>query len=127
MNPAPENKTTILISEVYASDSLQLKAFFNESQGKSDDEPVTKSFGIPFLQFVKEDEIIGFASRIINEKNKVDYIVYQKPTSDLASEKERQIEVEKIFRAKQLSAFQDEKALENSINCLLNWLNYNCN
>lgn len=127
MNPVLENKTDMMISEVYASDILQLKAFLNALQGKSYDEPLTKSFGIPFLQFVKEGRIIGFASTIVNEKNKVDFILYQKKTSDSAFGKEIQIEVEKRFMEKQLSAFQDVKSLENNISCLLNWLNHNCN
>ncbi len=121
MNQSKENPAELQFQEVYVSDMLALKYFFNELNGLAKEAPVSETFSIPFLQAKCGDEIIAFAS--LTNENKLS--IYQKSFTSPANEKEWKTTTKQIFH--QQSDVICKEGFENSIIRLTSWLNNACN
>lgn len=121
MNLSKENPISLQFQEVYVSDMLPLKYFFNELNGLAKDAPVSEEFGIPFLQAKCGNKIIAFAS--LTNDNKL--LVHQKSFTSPANQNEWQKTAEQIFRQQPTLLCKEE--FENRISRLTSWLNNACN
>ncbi|UUC47282.1 hypothetical protein [Flavobacterium cerinum] len=127
MKQTQSDKAILHIQEVYASDMTQLKSFFNVLQDQSQEMPVNETFGIPFLQIKEEEKLIGFASLILDENDKADYVLYPKNLTNDKDDQQWKEKVDNVFREKQLTFFKDKDAFQKGIMRLLNWLNHSYN
>lgn len=127
MKQTQSDKAILHIREVYASDMMLLQSFFNVLHNQPEHSPVSTVFGIPFLQIKEEEKLIGFASVIVDEKGKADYVLYPEHLTNDKEEEQWKKEVEKVFREKQLTVFKDKDAFQKGIVRLLNWLNHSYN
>lgn len=121
MNLSKENPISLQFQEVYVSDMLSLKYFFNGLNGLAKDAPVNATFGIPFLQAKCGNEIIAFAC--LTNENKL--LVHQKSFSSPSNENEWKVTAEQMFHQQSDTLCKEE--LENSIIRLTSWLNNVCN
>jgi len=126
MNRIVTDKTAWSITEVYATDILQLKVCFNKWNDRPQHMSVEASFGIPFLQFKNKKVTIGFASLLVNENGDIDYVLYQQVCENPEMQTEWEKQVAMAFLEKR-TAFQDIDSLQSGILCLLNWLDYSSN
>lgn len=125
MNQSKENPAELQFQEVYVSDILPLKHFFNELNGVAKDAPVNAAFGIPLIQVKCGNEIIAFASLTVSDMNENKLSVFQKSSFNLAKEKEWKSMAEQTFR--QQSDLLCKEQFENSVIRLTSWLNNACN
>lgn len=121
MNQSKENPTDLQFQEVYISDILSLKYFFNELNGLDKDAPVSVAFGIPFLQAKCGNKIIAFASLTVNGTNGNKLSVYRNSSFSPIKEKEWNSMAEQTFH-QQSDSFCKEQ-FENNITRLTSWLN----
>lgn len=125
MNQSKENPAELQFQEVYVSDIIQLKHFFNELNGWAKDAPVNSAFGIPLIQVKCGTEIIAFASLTVSDMNENKLSVFQKSPFHPAKETEWKLIAEQTFR--QQSDLLCKEQSEKNIARLTSWLNNTCN
>jgi len=107
-------------ADVYISDMQSLKNIFLQSQNLS---RLNRDFGIPFLLAKKRNEILGFASLIINGKGGVTFKIYGK--GDLADfeKKDFHLQAERYFNKNNSANFRNAEQLKSSVSRMISWLN----
>ncbi|MFP3596464.1 hypothetical protein [Chryseobacterium sp. SIMBA_029] len=107
-------------SEVYISDMVSLKKIFIQSTGAK---KVTAGFGIPFLLIKKKNEIMGFASLIINEKGGIGFTIYEKKNLTPSEKKNFALRAEAYSKKNSTPNFRNPEQLKSSIHQMIDWLN----
>lgn len=108
------------ISEVYITDISILRNIFITI---SNSEKATEAFGIPFLLLKKKNDILAFASLIINQMGKTDFIIYVKSALNTEEKEDFTSHVEKYFRKNNSANYRNPTQLKYSIDRIINWLN----
>lgn len=111
----------IQYAEVYISDMPVLKNIFLQAQPAR---IAHTDFGLPFLLAKKKNQIIMFASLLINEKGGVTFKIYHKKE---AVEQEKQnfyLKAENYFKQNKTSNFQNPEQLKSSIKSMISWLDF---
>ncbi|MBB6332650.1 hypothetical protein HNP24_003642 [Chryseobacterium sediminis] len=106
--------------EAYISDMLMLKNIFLETQNLK---RADQNFGIPFLLAKNEKEIVAFASLIVNEKDEVSFIIYNKNRMSDSEKKNFFSRAERYFNNNNTPNFKDPEQLKSSIRRMISWLN----
>lgn len=106
--------------EVYISDMIALKKIFIQGTGAN---KVTAGFGIPFLLIKKKNEIIAFASLIINEKGGIGFTIYEKRNLTPSEKKNFAFRAETYSKKNNAQNFRNPEQLKSSIHQMINWLN----
>lgn len=107
-------------AEVYISDMPILKSIFIQN---TEIKKVSADFGIPFLLTKKKNEVVAFASLIINESGKIGVKVHEK-RSLTPSEKKTFIFRAETYAGKNNAAnFRNPEQLKSSIHRMIDWLN----
>lgn len=114
------NQQQLQYADVYISDMQSLKNIFLQSQNLS---RLSQDFGVPFLLAKKRNEILGFASLIINGKGEIAFKIYGK--SDLADSEKKNfnLQAERYFNKNNSANFRNAEQLKSSINRMISWLN----
>ncbi|WP_347219036.1 hypothetical protein [Chryseobacterium sp.] len=107
-------------AEVYISDMSALKNIFQQTQNTG---KVNPEFGIPFLLAKKKDEVMAFASLVINEKGGIAFKIYDKTTTQSSEKKSFIMRVENYFKKNNTPNFRNPEQLKNSIYRMISWLN----
>jgi len=107
-------------SEVYISDMVALKKIFIQNTGAK---KITAGFGIPFLLIKKKNEIIAFASLIINENGAIGFTIYEKRNLTSSEKKNFAFRAESYSKKNNAPNFRNPEQLKSSIHQLINWLN----
>lgn len=107
-------------AEVYISDMLVLKNIFLQTHNTG---KINSEFGIPFLLAKKKDEVIAFASLVINEKGGVAFKVYDRSETQSSEKKSFISRVESYFKKNNTPNFRNPEQLKNSIYRMISWLN----
>ncbi|MDN3695642.1 hypothetical protein QWZ06_27155 [Chryseobacterium tructae] len=107
-------------AEVYISDMLVLKNIFLQAKNTG---KINSEFGIPFLLAKKKDEVIAFASLVINEKGGIAFKVYDKSGIQGSEEKNFILRAESYFKKNNTPNFRNPEQLKNSIYRMVSWLN----
>lgn len=108
------------ISEVYIADIVELKNIFRQI---SNLEMVTENFGIPFLMIRQKNNIIAFASLIINQKGETDFVIYEKSNSNKEEKENFLTHAQNYFKRNNAANYHDPVQLKSSIERMINWLN----
>ena len=116
-----QHQEQIQYAEVYISDLLMLKNIFLQTQ---DTKAMNQSFGLPFLLAKKKNEIIAFASLIIHENDRISFNIYDKKRMTEADKRNFISRVESHFKKNNTPNFRNAKQLKNSINNMVDWLNF---
>lgn len=117
-----EKKTGISCQQVYASDILLIKQFFNKLKGSEKNEAVGDTFGIPFMMAKLGDELIAFASFTL-DGGVGNLSFYQKATVDISKMAEWKSRVVKEASFHPYSSLKDKALLKSSIRQFTEWLN----
>lgn len=107
-------------AEVYISDMVALKKIFIQDTGAK---KVTAGFGIPFLLIRKKNEIMAFASLIINEKGGIGFTIYEKRNLTSAEKKNFNFRAEAYTKKNNAPNFRNPEQLKSSIHRMVDWLN----
>lgn len=107
-------------AEVYASDILELKNFFLQTFGLN---TVNGNFGIPFLLAKKENKIVAFASLIINDKNQIDFEIYENLEIKINEKEDFKTRSKNYCKRNHSENFTDPDELKYNIQRMVNWLN----
>lgn len=107
-------------AEVYISDMLGLKNIFQQVQNTG---KVNPEFGLPFLLARKKNEVIAFASLVINEKGGIAFKIYDKAGTRDSEIKKFISCVESYFKKNRTPNFRNPEQLKNSICRMVSWLN----
>lgn len=108
------------ISEVYIADIIELKNIFLQI---SNLEIVPESFGIPFLMIRQKNNIIAFASLIINSIGKTDFVIYEKENLSTEEKESFMSQVQTYFKRNNSGNYRDPLQLKSSTERMINWLN----
>ncbi|KMQ66659.1 hypothetical protein ACM46_03870 [Chryseobacterium angstadtii] len=115
-----QHREQLQYAEVYISDMLFLKNFFLKLQNYS---TLNKSFGIPFLVAKKKNEIVAFASLLINEKGEITFKIYSKNSFAETENRDFSLYAERYFKKNNTPNFRNAEQLKSSINRMVSWLN----
>lgn len=107
-------------AEVYASDIFELKNLFLQKFRLN---TVNQNFGIPFLLIKKENKIVGFASLIINNKNQIDFEIYENSEVTINEKEDFKIKAENYCKRNNSGNFTDPEGLQYNILRMVDWLN----
>lgn len=107
-------------AEAYISDMLTLKNIFLQAQ---ECKQVDQNFGLPFLLAKRKNEIIAFASLIMNEKNEITFKVYDKKGLTEVEKRNFGNHAESCFKKNNTSNFRNPEQLKSSIRRMVSWLN----
>nr|WP_315035728.1 hypothetical protein [uncultured Chryseobacterium sp.] len=119
METIAQHQEQLQYAEVYISDMLALKNLFLQVQNTS---KTGSDFGIPFLLAKKKNEILLFASLIINGKGEIAFAVYDKKGT---SEQEKlffSVKAENYFKRNTTPNFRNPGQLKSSIKSMISWL-----
>jgi len=106
-------------AEAYISDMLVLKNIFQETQ---DLRKACQNFGLPFLLAKNEEEVVAFASLIINEKGEISFKIYHKNKMAEAEKKDFFSHAERYFKNTHTPNFKNPEQLKSSISSMISWL-----
>ncbi len=107
-------------AEAYISDMLMLKNIFLQTQKCKG---VDQNFGLPFLVAKRKNEIIAFASLVIDEKNEITFRVYDKKGLTEAEKKNFDNRAESCFKKNNTPNFRNPEQLKSSTRGMVSWLN----
>lgn len=107
-------------AEVYASDILELKNIFLQ---KFKVNKISKGFGIPFLLVRRKNEVVAFASLILNQNDEIDFEVIEKLTLNSEDQEEFIIKAKNYFKNSHSENFIDAEQLKYNIQRMIDWLN----
>lgn len=107
-------------AEAYISDMLVLKDIFLETQNVK---IADQSFGLPFLLAKNKDEVVAFASLVINKKDEISFKIYDKSRMTESEKENFFSRAERYFKNNNTPNFKDPAQLKSSINNLISWLN----
>ncbi|KFF14352.1 hypothetical protein IW15_02625 [Chryseobacterium soli] len=107
-------------SEVYISDMVALKKIFIQRTGT---QKITAGFGIPFLLIKKKNEILAFASLIINEKGGIGFTIYENRNLTSSEKKNFALRAEVYSKKNSTPNFRNPEQLKSSIQRMIEWLN----
>lgn len=107
-------------ADVYISDMQSLKNIFLQSQNLS---RLNHDFGVPFLLAKKRNEILGFASLVINEKGKITFKIYGKGGLTDSEKRNFNLQAEHYFNKNNSANFRNAEQLKSSISRMISWLN----
>ncbi|MGK6343338.1 hypothetical protein ACMGDK_13935 [Chryseobacterium sp. DT-3] len=107
-------------ADVYISDMQTLKNIFLQSQNLS---RLNQDFGVPFLLVKKRNEILGFASLIINGKGEITFKIYGKSDFTDSEKKNFKLQAERYFNKNNSANFRNAEQLKSSIIRMISWLN----
>jgi len=119
METVIRNQQQLQYAEVYISDIPSLKNIFLQVQNSS---KLTKEFGVPFLLVKKNNQIVGFASLIMNGKEEVSFTVYGKNELSDSEKKNFNLRAERYFRQNNSGNFRNADQLKSSIERMTGWL-----
>lgn len=120
METIVRNKEQLQYAEVYISDMPSLKNIFLQSQNSS---KLNQDFGIPFLLVKKENDILGFASLILNGSGKILFKIYGKNSLSDSEKKKLSLRAEHYFNQNNSENFRNAEQLKSSIGRMVSWLN----
>jgi hypothetical protein len=107
-------------AEVYISDMFALKNIFQQTQNTK---KINTEFGVPFLLARKKNEVIGFASLIIQEKSKIAFKIFESKGMSEVEKKNFISRAEHYIKASTASNFRNPEQLKSSIQKMISWLN----
>ncbi|PWN68702.1 hypothetical protein C1631_018705 [Chryseobacterium phosphatilyticum] len=119
MEKIAQHQEQLQYAEVYISDMLALKNIFLQTQNVS---KAASDFGIPFLLAKKKNEIVLFATLIINEKGAIAFAVYDKKGISEVEKKTFSIRAENYFKKNRTPNFRNPEQLKSSIKSMMSWL-----
>lgn len=111
---------SIQYAEVYISDMFDLKNIFLQTLNAKE---INKDFGVPFLLVKKENKITSFASLILNEKEEIDFKIYDKKGIKESEKNNFISKAECYFKKNNTPNFRNPKQLKSSIKEMISWLN----
>ncbi|SHH10378.1 hypothetical protein SAMN05421866_2139 [Chryseobacterium oranimense] len=114
------NYQQLQYAEVYISDIPSLKNIFLQVQNSS---KLTKEFGVPFLLVKKKNQIVGFASLIINGKGEISFTIYGKNELSDSEKRDFNLRAERYFKQNNSGNFRNADQLKSSIERMIAWLN----
>ncbi|MGG5209417.1 hypothetical protein ACQWU4_10755 [Chryseobacterium sp. MIQD13] len=114
------NQQQLQYAEVYISDMPSLKNIFLQSQNPS---RLNQDFGVPFLLVKKKNEVLGFASLIMNGKAEISFKIYAKNGITDSEKKNFNLHAESYFKKNTTANFRNPEQLKSSIDRMVNWLN----
>ncbi|UWX59944.1 hypothetical protein N0B40_16210 [Chryseobacterium oranimense] len=114
------NYQQLQYAEVYISDIPSLKNIFLQIQSSS---RLSKEFGVPFLLVKKKNQIVGFASLIINGKGEISFVIYGKNDLSDSEKKNFNLHAERFFKQNNSGNFRNADQLKSSIERMIAWLN----
>lgn len=111
----------LTFEDVYVSDMGVLKHIYEQHNMAKN---ITgKNFGVPFLLMKYDGLVIGFATILSGENGSAEYVVYSLPEYDILQGEEVFLAIGQRFEAEQMVQSQDQQQLQESIECMVNWLN----
>lgn len=117
-----ENKTDLSWQQVYTSDILLLKQFFNALNGKGNNDPVGEDFGIPFMMAKRGGKITAFASFILDE-GIAGLSFHQKDTADTSIISEQKSLLLKEASFHPYLSLKGNVLLQSNMSRFIEWLN----
>ncbi|WP_312297598.1 hypothetical protein [Chryseobacterium sp.] len=121
METIVQHQEQIQYAEVYISDLLILKNIFLQAQ---DDKTVNRGFGLPFLLAKDKNEIIAFASLIINGKDGITFKMFNKKRMPETEKENFALKAERYFKKNNTPNFRNADQLKSSISNMVDWLNF---
>ncbi|TZF92789.1 hypothetical protein FW781_20595 [Chryseobacterium panacisoli] len=120
METITQHQKQFQYAEAYISDMLMLKNIFLETQNlkKAD-----QNFGLPFLLAKNGNQIVAFASLIVNEKDEISFRIYDKNRMTETEKRNFFSRAERYFKNNNTPNFKDPEQLKSSINSMISWLN----
>ncbi|OCA69298.1 hypothetical protein BBI01_14165 [Chryseobacterium artocarpi] len=115
-----QHQEQLQYAEVYISDMSALKNIFLQTKNVK---KVNLEFGVPFLLVKKKNEVSGFASLIIQERDKIAFKIYEKPGMSEVEKKNFMSRVESYFKKNTSPNFRNSEQLKSSVQKMVNWLN----
>ena len=119
METVIRNQHQLQYAEVYISDIPSLKNIFLQVQNSS---KLTKEFGLPFLLVKKNNQIVGFASLIMNGKGEISFTLYGKNELSDSEKKNFNLRAERYFKQNNSGNFRNADQLKSSIERMTGWL-----
>lgn len=116
-----QHKEQLQYAEVYISDMLALRNMFLQIHNTS---KISSDFGIPFLLAKKENQIVSFATLILNRNGKISFKIWAKNTVSDQEKKNFYSKAENEFNRKKDLNFRDPEQLKSSIASMISWLNF---
>ncbi|CAD0222441.1 hypothetical protein KYG33_14380 [Chryseobacterium sp. D764] len=110
----------IQYAEAYISDMPELKKIFLQMKEVKKVDP---NFGLPFMLAKKKNETVAFASLIVNEKDEISFIIYDKNRITESEKRNFFSRAERYFKNNSTPNFRDSEQLNSSIRRMVSWLN----
>ncbi|MCS4304281.1 hypothetical protein [Chryseobacterium sp. BIGb0232] len=107
-------------AEVYISDMFALKNIFQQIQNTR---KINPEFGIPFLLVRKKNEVIGFASLVVQEKNGIAFKIFEQKAMPETERKNFVSRAENYIKASTAPNFRNPEQLKSSVQKMISWLN----
>jgi len=121
METTVQHHEQLQYAEVYISDMLALKNIFLQTQNTS---KISPDFGVPFFLAKKGDEIVSFASLIMNLKGEIIFKIYDKKGTTEAEKKKFSLKVEAYFKKNTTPNFRNPEQLKSSIKSMISLLDF---
>ncbi|WP_172281598.1 hypothetical protein [Chryseobacterium sp. LAM-KRS1] len=106
--------------EVYISDLVHLKQIFVKERNLKQ---VNEDFGLPFVMAKKTNEIIAFASLIINDQDTIDFVIFEAGNMDAKEKEAFKKYAEDCFKKAPSDNYNDPGQLKSTISRIINWIN----
>ena len=120
METIVQRQEQIQYAEAYISDMPELKNIFLQMKEVKKVDP---NFGLPFMLIKKKNETVAFASLIVNEKNEISFIMYDKNRMSEAEKRAFSSHAERYLKNNNTPNFRDSEQLKSSISRMISWLN----
>ncbi|NIF07749.1 hypothetical protein F3J23_20180 [Chryseobacterium sp. Tr-659] len=115
-----QHREQLQYTEAYISDMGVLKNIFQQIQNCR---KINQNFGLPFLLAKKDNEIIAFASLVMNEKKEISFKIYDKKGMPDTEKRSFISRIENYFKKNNTPNFRDPEQLKMSISRMVSWLN----
>ncbi|MBV8327146.1 hypothetical protein [Chryseobacterium sp.] len=121
METRVQHQKQLQYAEVYISDMLELKEIFLRAQNTA---TVHKDFGIPFLLAKEKDNILSFASLVINEQGEIECKAYHRAETTEPEKRIFDYKSEEYCQRNTTANFRNPEQLKRSIESMVSWLNF---
>ena len=110
----------ITYSKIYWTDIFILVDQYKNIKGLK---KIDTDFGLPFLQFNKENKLLGFASLIINKNQKIDFEISYFDNVFEEDQQEIKLTLQNYLNNEKSENFTNIDQLRASIDNLIFWMN----
>ncbi|WP_300675546.1 hypothetical protein [Soonwooa sp.] len=120
MENATIKNQQISYSQVYIDNIAYLVKSYLELNNLN---KVDRNFGLPIVQFSKDKKVLGFASLVLNEEQKIKYKIFDLAKISTDEQSEISSILNNYIEEKQTGNFKNPEQLGASIESFIFWMN----